>query len=184
MAKLVEHDIRLQVRYENVLHTNEFNAYYHAFDGSVYVRNTSGHEEMRELADKLAEAGINNRPVDKEWEEKLIAWVTESIPGTTYYITLEFYSEPNLSGNMQEKYYIRRSKDTITLGGPAMRYRFVTRAAAVKAAKFLFNHYTEKQKEYGEKKQIKVILHEQYLTRMPQEIMKLYEGWDEYMKNK
>lgn len=175
MARLVKRDLRLQLGLDYRVTPNEYNVKFHADDGSVYVRHTGGNDEMRNLADKLADAMMKDAGLFREdWQNKLISWVTENIPGTTWYITLQFYTEPKLHGNMREFYYIRKKKDIITLGGSAMRYRYVTRAAAVKNAKYLFDLYTKKQKEDGQDRQVEVILHEQYLTGMPREILKLY----------
>ena len=47
---------------------------------------------------------------------------------------------------------------------------------AVKAAYYVYNYFSKHQRERGERKQLKVTLHKQYLLKPSEEILTLYEG--------
>ena len=177
MAKMVERDIRLQFGVKTNVTPNEYSVKFYAEDGSVYIRQTDGNFDMRTYADSIAEASVKNALVREDWQKALIKWVTENIPGTSYYITFELYSEPNMRGNMSEYYYInRKGADGLTYGGRALKKLFTSRAAAIKAAYHVYHYFLKKQREYGEYKQLKVTLHKQYLLHPSEEILTLYEG--------
>ena len=131
---------------------------------------------MRTYADAIAEASIKNELVREDWQKKLIKWVTENVPGTSYFISFELYSEPNMRGNMSKYYYIRRRGENLTFGGRALKKLFTSRAAAIKAAYRVYHHFLTLEKEHGEHKQFKVTLHKQYLLKPSEEILTLYEG--------
>ena len=177
MAKMVEKDIRLQFGINTRVTPNEYNVRFHAEDGSIYCRSTDGNFDMRTYADAIAEASIKNELVREDWQKKLIKWVTENVPGTAYYISFELYSEPNMSGNMSLYHYInRKGADGLVYGGRALKKVFTSRAAAVKAAYYVYNYFSKHQRERGERKQLKVTLHKQYLLKPSEEILTLYEG--------
>ena len=176
MAKMVKKDIRLQFGVNVKVTPNEYLVKFYAEDGSIYTRSTDGNADMRIYADAIAEASLKNELVREDWQNKLIKWVTESIPGTSYYISFELYSEPNMRGNMSLYYYIGRKGENITFGGRALKKLFTSRAAAVKAAYHVYHHFLAQQKKYGESKQLKVTLHKQYLLHPSEEILTLYEG--------
>lgn len=172
MAKMVKKDIRLQFGVNTKVTPNEYLVKFYAEDGSIYARSTDGNFDMRTYADAIAEASIKNELVREDWQKKLIKWVTENIPGTTYYVSIELYSEPNMSGNMSLYYYIGRKGENTTFGGRALKKLFTSRSAAIKAAYHMYNLFTF----YNEHKRVKVTLHKQYLLRPSEEILTLYEG--------
>lgn len=176
MAKMVERDIRLQFGVNTKVTPNEYSVKFYAEDGSIYIRQTDGNFDMRTYADAIAEASIKNELVREDWQKALIKWVTENIPGSVYYISIELYSEPNMSGNMSLYYYIGRRGENLTFGGRALKKLFTSRAAAIKAAHHVYHHFLTLEKEHGEHKQFKVTLHKQYLLRPSEEILTLYEG--------
>ena len=176
MAKMVKKDIRLQFGVNTKVTPNEYLVKFYAEDGSIYTRSTDGNSDMRLYADAIAEASIKNELVREDWQKALIKWVTENIPGTSYYISFELYSEPNMRGNMSLYHYIGRNGDKVSYGGRALKKVFTSRAAAIKAAYHVYHHFLTKQKERGEYKQVKVTLHKQYLLHPSEEILTLYEG--------
>lgn len=175
MAKMVKKDYRLQF-VETKVTPNEYSVMFYAEDGSVYIRQTDGNADMRIYADAIAEASIKNELVREDWQKALIKWVTENIPGTSYFITFELYSEPNMRGNMSEYYYIGRRGENLSYGGRALKKVFTSRASAIKAAYHVYHHFLALQKKYGEHKQLKVTLHKQYLLYPSEMILTLYEG--------
>lgn len=176
MAKMVEKDTRLQFGINTKVTPNEYNVKFYAEDGSIYTRSTDGNADMRIYADAIAEASIKNELVREDWQKALIKWVTENIPGTAYYISIELYSEPNMSGNMSLYYYIGRKGENVTFGGRALKKLFTSRTAAIKAAYHAYNYFAPQQEKYNEHKRVKVTLHKQYLLRPSEEILTLYEG--------
>lgn len=177
MAKMVKKDIRLQFGINTKVTPNEYLVKFYAEDGSIYTRSTNArHAVMRIYADAIAEASIKNELVREDWQKRLIKWVTENIPGTSYYISFELYSEPNMRGNMSLYYYIMRSGNTLSYGGRELKKLFTSRAAAIKAAYYVYHHFLKMQREHGEYKQVKVTLHKQYLLHPSEEILTLYEG--------
>lgn len=176
MAKMVKKDIRLQFGVNTKVTPNEYLVKFYAEDGSIYTRSTDGNSDMRIYADAIAEASIKNELVREDWQKALIKWVTENIPGTTYYVSIELYSEPNMRGNMSLYYYIGRNRDKISYGGRALKKLFTSRAAAIKAAYHAYNYFAPQQEKYNEHKRVKVTLHKQYLLRPSEEILALYEG--------
>ena len=176
MAKMVERDIRLQFGVNTKVTPNEYSVKFYAEDGSIYIRQTDGNFDMRTYADAIAEANIKNELVREDWQKALIKWVTENVPGTSYFISFELYSEPNMRGNMSKYYYIRRRGENLTFGGRALKKLFTSRAAAIKAAYHVYHHFLTIEKEHGEHKQFKVTLHKQYLLHPSEEILTLYEG--------
>lgn len=177
MAKMVKKDIRLQFGVNTKVTPNEYLVKFYADDGSIYTRSTDGNSDMRIYADAIAEASIKNELVREDWQNKLIKWVMENIPGVSYYISFELYSEPNMSGNMSLYYYIgRKGADRITFGGRTLKKMFTSRAAAIKAAYHVYHHFLKLQKKYGEHKQLKVTLYKQHLLYSSEEILTLYEG--------
>lgn len=172
MAKMVVRDTRLQFGINTKTTPNEYNVRFYAEDGSIYTRSTDGNSDMRTYADAIAEVSTSNQLVREDWQKKLIKWVTENIPGTTYYVSIELYSEPNMSGNMSLYYYIGRRGENLTFGGVALKKLFTSRAAAIKAAYHAYNFFTF----YNEHKRVKVTLHKQYLLKPSEEILTLYEG--------
>jgi len=173
---MVERDIRLQFGVNTKVTPNEYLVKFYAEDGIIYTRSTDGNFDMRTYADAIAEASIKNELVREDWQKALIKWVTENIPGTTYYISIELYSEPNMSGNMNLKYYIGRNGGKISCGGRALKKLFTSRTAAIKAAYHVYNYFAPQQEKYNEHKRVKVTLHKQYLLRLSEEILTLYEG--------
>jgi hypothetical protein len=176
MAKMVKKDIRLQFGVNTKVTPNEYLVKFYAEDGSIYTRSTDGNSDMRIYADAIAEASIKNELVREDWQKALIKWATENIPGTSYYISFELYSEPNMRGNMSLYHYIGRNGDKVSYGGRALKKVFTSRAAAIKAAYHVYHHFLANQKERGEYKQLKVTLHKQYLLHPSEEILTLYEG--------
>lgn len=177
MAKMVERDTRLQFGIKTNTTPNEYSVKFYAEDGSIYTRQTDGNFDMRVYADSIAESAIKNTLVREDWQKSLIKWVTESIPGTTYYISIELYSEPYMRGNMSLYYYInRRGENNLSYGGRALKKLFTSRTAAIKAAYHTYNYFANQQKKYGEHKRVKVTLHKQYLLHQSEEILTLYEG--------
>ena len=176
MAKMVKKDIRLQFGVNTKVTPNEYLVKFYAEDGSIYTRSTDGNFDMRTYADAITEASIKNELVREDWQNKLIKWVTENIPGTKYYVSIELYSEPNMSGNMSLYYYIGRKGENLSYGGRALKKLFTSRTAAIKAAYYTYNYFTHQQEKYNEHKRVKVTLHKQYLLRPSEEILTLYDG--------
>ena len=177
MAKMVKKDIRLQFGVKTNVTPNEYSVKFYAEDGSIYIRQTDGNSDMRIYADAIAEASIKNELVREDWQNKLIKWVTENIPGTSYYISFELYTEQYMRGNMSLYHYInRKGADGLVYGGRALKKLFTSRAAAVKAAYYTYEYFAKQQREHGEHKRVKVTLHKQYLLHPSEEILTLYEG--------
>jgi len=167
MAKMVKVDSRLQIGVAiTTSNPQEYNVRYTPQENNIYIRQTSDFD-MRTYAAHIAEGILNKTLVRQDWQNKIIKWVTENIPGTIYFIEIVMYSEPNFSGNMFQYFYIGRTMHRIQYGGRAMKKLFVSRSGAIKAAERAFGILTNG----STKKNIRVTVYEQKLHQpMPTEI--------------
>ena len=150
----------------------EFNVTYHAQSNNIFFRITTD-DEMRQIACQIASAIENNTLVREDLQNKLIKWVTENRVGTYYFITIQLYTEPNYNGNMNQ-YYVREwTQKKVSLCGPDLRKRYVSRAAAIKAASNMHKTYMGMDIHY--KNSHRIFVYEQTLHDVTPRVISQFE---------
>ena len=129
-TKMVKPDSRLHIT--AFANETEFNVRFDAEPNNIFIRSTVGNEDMRDLVEYLKTNTEHGFGVSEKIQKRVINWVMENTPDTTYYITLDFKT-PN--GDFSRYYLMGLYGEVVKYGGPAMKKIYVNRRSAIKAAK-------------------------------------------------
>lgn len=132
-TKMVKLDNRLHITSFN--NDMDYNVRFDAEPNNIFIRSTIGNEDMRELVEYLKNNTEHGFNVSEKIQKRVIDWVMEHMPDTTYHITLDFYSEPNYTGNMSRYYLMGLYGERVQFGGTSMKKLYVNRKSAIAAAK-------------------------------------------------
>lgn len=132
-TKMVKLDSRLHIT--AFANETEFNVRFDAEPNNIFMRSTVGDSDMRDLVEYLKTNTEHGFGVSEKIQKRVINWVMEHMPDTTYHITLDFYSEANFKGNMSRYYLMGLYGERVQYGGSSMKKLYCNRKSAINAAK-------------------------------------------------
>lgn len=129
-TKMVKLDSRLHIT--AFANETEYNVRFDAEPNNIFMRSTVGDKDMRDLVEYLKTNTEHGFGVSEKIQKRVINWVMQHMPDTTYHITLDF-TAPN--GKISRYYLMGLYGERVQFGGSSMKKLYCSRKSAINAAK-------------------------------------------------